>query len=276
MGQLRKWRLSTLQLGVILGGLALTTLGGIVAAVSYFTTTVDREQLARLEAENAMLRQVHQGFEASVGDLESRIEDHQLRIHKLAIVAGLSELAPEAGIGGMDRLEIGDGVAEDLVGLEVRLQRMGLGMDLLEHRFDEQRLQISATPAITPAKGLLTSGFGYRRDPFTGRRAFHRGVDIVAPRGNEIHATGDGLVIRAGRLPILGSAVYVSHGLGIVTRYGHMSKIHVTPGQRVKRGDVLGFVGSSGRSTGNHVHYEVRVDGEPVDPLGYILDGTNP
>ncbi len=175
----------------------------------------------------------------------------------------------------MDRLEIGDGVAEDLVGLEVRLQRMGLGMDLLERRFDERRLLISATPAITPAKGLLTSGFGYRRDPFTGRRAFHRGVDIVAPRGHEIHATGDGLVIRAGRLPILGSAVYVSHGLGIVTRYGHLSKIHVTPGERVMRGDVLGFVGSSGRSTGNHVHYEVRVDGEPVDPLGYILDGTN-
>ncbi len=83
-------------------------------------------------------------------------------------------------------------------------------------------------------------------------------------------------MIRAERSAVLGNAVTLSHSLGIVTRYGHMSKIAVVPGQRVQRGEVIGFVGSSGRSTGNHVHYEVRVDGEPVDPLGYILDGTDP
>lgn len=274
--RLRKWRLSTLQVALILGSLAFLTLGGIVATVSYFNSTIDREQLAQLTAENTALKEVNQGFETSIGDLESQVVDYQQRIHKLAIVAGLSELSPEAGIGGMDPVEIGGGVAEDIVDLEVRLQQMGLGMDLLQQKFDEQRLLISATPAITPAKGLLTSGFGYRRDPFTGRRAFHGGVDIVAPRGKEIHATGDGLVTKAGRSSGLGNVVYISHSLGIVTRYGHMSKINVAAGQQVQRGDVIGFVGSSGRSTGNHVHYEVHVDGKSVNPLGYILDGTAP
>jgi murein DD-endopeptidase MepM/ murein hydrolase activator NlpD len=274
--RLRKWRLSTLQVALILGSLAFLTLGGGVATVSYFNSTIDRDQLVQLKAENAALREVNQGFETSIGELESQVDDYQQRIHKLAIVAGLSELSPEAGIGGMDPVEIGGGLAEDIVDLEVRLQQMGLGMDLLQRSFDEHRLLISATPAITPAKGLLTSGFGYRRDPFTSRRAFHGGIDIVAPRGKEIRATGDGLVTKAKRSTGLGNLVSISHGLGIVTRYGHMSKINVAAGERVKRGDVIGFVGSTGRSTGNHVHYEVHVDGKAVNPLGYILDGTRP
>ena len=279
--RLRKWRLSTLQVALILGSLAFLTLGGIFATVSYFNSSIDREQLTQLKSENVALREVNQGFETSIGELESQVEDYQQRIRKLAIVAGLSELSPEAGIGGVDPYEVGGdvvetGVAEDIVDLEAQLQQMRVGMDLLQRKFDERRLLISATPAISPAKGLLTSGFGYRRDPFTGRRAFHGGIDIVAPRGKQILATGDGLVTKAGRSVGLGNVVYISHSLGIVTRYGHMSKIDVKPGQRVRRGDVIGYVGSSGRSTGNHVHYEVHVDGKSVNPLGYILDGTEP
>lgn len=280
--QLRKWRLSTLQVAVILGTLALMTLGGIVATVGYFYTTIDRQQLTRLAAENADLRQVNQGFETSIRKLEGQVEDYQQRIHKLAIVAGLSQLSPgeEAGIGGIAPIDglapleiaVDGGVAEDLVDLEARLHELGLGMDLLQRKFEEHRLVISNTPAIRPAKGLLTSGYGYRRDPFTGGRAFHRGIDIVAPRGQAIYATGDGLVTKAGRSSGLGNAVYLSHGFGIVTLYGHMSKVQVAPGQRVARGDVIGLVGNTGRSTGNHVHYEVHVDGKAVNPLGYILD----
>lgn len=172
--------------------------------------------------------------------------------------------------------ELVGGVTEDLVDLEARLQLMGRGMDILQRKFDEHRLLISATPAITPVKGLLTSGFGYRTDLFTGRRAFHGGVDIVAPRGRDIHATGDGIVTKAGRTAGLGNVVYISHGFGFVTLYGHMSRILVEAGQRIQRGEVVGLVGSTGRSTGNHVHYEVHIDGKSVNPLGYILDGTRP
>ena len=274
----RKWRLSTLQVGLILGTLAFFTIGGIFAAGAYFNTSFDRGQLEQVRAENAALRSVNQGFETSIRDLETQVADYQQRIHKLAIVAGLTELSPsaEAGIGGTDPLEDEAEMGDQLVSLEGMLLKMNGGMQLLERKLDERHLLISATPAVTPVRGLLTSGFGYRSDPFTGRRAFHRGIDIVAPAGKEVLATGDGVITRAGRSQGLGNAVYISHGFGLVTRYGHMSRIHAKVGQQVRRGDVIGLVGSSGRATGTHVHYEVYVDGRAVNPLGYILDGTSP
>ncbi len=274
----RKWRLSTFQVSLILGTLAFFTIGGIVATIAYFNTSFDRSQLEQVQAENTDLRTVNQGFETSIRDLEKQVADYQQRIHKLAIVAGLSELSPsaEAGIGGTDPRELEIDTGGQLVALEDSLHEMRTGMKLLEEKFDERHLLISAKPAVTPVRGLFTSGFGYRSDPFTGKRAFHRGIDIVAPAGKEVHATGDGIVTRAGRAQGLGNAVFISHGFGYSTRYGHLSRVHVEIGQKVKRGDVIGLVGSSGRATGTHVHYEVHVDGRASNPLGYILSGTAP
>ena len=133
-----------------------------------------------------------------------------------------------------------------------------------------ERLEwLSARPTITPVKGVLTSGYGYRDDPLSGVHAFHRGIDLSAPAGNVVHATADGVVARASRVGGFGR---VAHGFGYSTRYGHLSQIDVEPGQRVKRGDVLGRVGRSGRATGYHVHYEVYEDGRSRNPLEYILD----
>ncbi len=274
----RKWRLSTFQVGLILGTLAFFTIGGIVATIAYFNTSFDRSRLEQVRTENTDLRAVNQGFETSIRDLEKQVADYQQRIHKLAIVAGLSELSPsaEAGIGGTDPFDSDVDTGIQMVALEGTLAEMSAGMQLLEHKFDERHLLISAKPAVTPVRGLFTSGFGYRSDPFTGRRAFHRGIDIVAPAGKEVYATGDGIVTRAGRAQGLGNAVFISHGFGYSTRYGHMSRIISRVGQKVKRGDVIGLVGSSGRATGTHVHYEVHVDGRAANPLGFILGGTSP
>lgn len=271
----RKWRLSTLQVALILGSLALLTVGGIVAIISYFSATIDREQLGKLEQENQVLRETNEGFGTSIRELEQKVEEYSERIQELAIVAGLSEPSPgEAGIGGSASLD-GDADREDqLLDLEARLQRMDLDMLHLQTGFDQRQLQISRTPAISPVKGLLTSGFGYRKDPFTSRRTFHHGIDIVAPYGRPVRATGDGLVTKAGRDVGLGQTVSISHDFGLVTRYGHLSKLTVERGAFVKRGDVIGHVGNTGRSTGVHLHYEVHVDGRPDNPLGYILDGT--
>lgn len=274
----RKWRLSTLQVGLILATLAFFTVGGMFSAAAYFNTSFDRGELDQVRAENASLRSVNQGFESSIRELEDQVNDYQQRIHKLAIVAGLTELSPdtEAGIGGTDPQDTDAGMGDQLTSLEGMLAEMNSGMQLLERKLDERHLRISATPAVTPVRGLLTSGFGYRSDPFTGKRAFHRGIDIVAPAGKEVYATGDGVITRSGRSQGLGKAVFISHGFGMVTRYGHMSKIIAQVGQQVHRGDVIGLVGSSGRATGTHVHYEVYVDGRAVNPLGYVLDGTGP
>ena len=120
----------------------------------------------------------------------------------------------------------------------------------------------------------VTSPFGYRPDPFLGRPALHPGVDLVQDYGAEIHATAAGRVVHAGPMGGYGDMVEIDHGNGLATRYGHMSEILVEEGQEVKEGAVLGRLGSTGRSTGPHLHYEVRVDGEPVDPERFLQAGA--
>ena len=287
----RKWRFTTLQAGLAIGSLAILTLGGVTATFLYLDTSFDRTQLTEIQEENAELRRVNQEFEQTVREIEGQLTEFDDKVEKLAIVAGISELSAtsDAGIGGPLSVEAGRIVADsgsigtaddaergDLGLLETWADRLGQDLASLWNEFTERDLRISKKPAISPVKGLLTSSFGYRSDPFTKKRTFHGGIDIVAPRGKEGRATGDGIVIKTGRAHGLGSAVYVSHGYGITTRYGHLLKVIVKEGDRVKRGDPVGTVGNTGRSTGYHLHYEVRVDGRPVNPLGYILDSTSP
>ncbi|MGB6199290.1 MAG: M23 family metallopeptidase [Candidatus Acidiferrales bacterium] len=126
------------------------------------------------------------------------------------------------------------------------------------------------TPSLWPVIGHLTAGFGERLDPFSGEGAFHTGVDISSQYGTAVHATADGVVIGAEEHVGYGRLVVLDHGFGVTTFYGHLSAYNVTPGQRVNRGDVIGYVGVSGRTTGPHVHYEVRINGAPVNPMRYL------
>jgi murein DD-endopeptidase MepM/ murein hydrolase activator NlpD len=126
------------------------------------------------------------------------------------------------------------------------------------------------TPSLWPVVGTLTAGFGERLDPFSGEGAFHTGVDISSQYGTAVRATADGVVTGAEEHVGYGRLVVLDHGFGVTTFYGHLSAFNVTPGQRVNRGDVIGYVGVSGRSTGPHVHYEVRINGAPVNPMRYL------
>lgn len=126
-------------------------------------------------------------------------------------------------------------------------------------------------PSRMPLAGLtMTSDYGMRFHPVTGRRAAHKGVDLAAPTGTPIFATGDGMISRASWYSTYGLYVSIEHGGQIQTRYAHMSRLNVAEGQRVRKGDIIGFVGSTGRSTGPHLHYEVRVDGAAVNPVPYM------
>jgi murein DD-endopeptidase MepM/ murein hydrolase activator NlpD len=124
-----------------------------------------------------------------------------------------------------------------------------------------------ATPSIWPVAGWLTSSFGTRTDPFNGGADFHPGLDISADYGQPVLATGDATVESAGPNGSYGNMVVLDHHFGIVTKYGHLSRIAVTPGQNVSRGDVVGYVGSTGRSTGAHLHYEVWMNGRLTNPM---------
>jgi murein DD-endopeptidase MepM/ murein hydrolase activator NlpD len=138
--------------------------------------------------------------------------------------------------------------------------------------FEQRTKKLASTPTIWPVTGWLTSAFGKRTDPFTRKNAFHNGIDIAASSGNPIRATADGFVSHVKREKIGGNVVIISHGGGYTTVYCHLSKFKVKPGQKVKRGDVIGLIGQTGKSLGPHLHYEVRVNGTPVNPYYHILE----
>ena len=146
---------------------------------------------------------------------------------------------------------------------------------LLKSLEDQQNL-LASTPAIRPIsrgeKSWVTSSFGFRRSPFTGQREFHRGFDISTRKETPILATAEGVVTFVGKKGLLGNTVIIDHGHGMVTRYGHCSKFLKKRGEKVKRWEPIALVGNTGRSTGPHVHYEVRLNGIPVNPYKYILN----
>jgi murein DD-endopeptidase MepM/ murein hydrolase activator NlpD len=147
---------------------------------------------------------------------------------------------------------------------------VGLTMGLTRNATTADWIRANSAPNVWPVEGQVTGSFGERIDPFNGEGAFHSGVDIGSTYGNQIIAPADGVVVTTETLGGYGKIIMMDHGSGISTRYGHLSGFAVTPGQRVQRGDVIGYVGESGRSTGPHLHYEVRINGTPVNPYKYL------
>jgi murein DD-endopeptidase MepM/ murein hydrolase activator NlpD len=144
-------------------------------------------------------------------------------------------------------------------------------IELWESLSERQSL-LNATPNVKPARGWITSRFGYRLNPFNGKQAMHAGLDIAATPGSPVYAPADGMVTFASYDESYGKLISIDHGYGVSTRFGHNSQIYVHIGQKVSKWDVIGAVGNTGRSTGPHLHYEVRVGGTPVDPMNFILD----
>lgn len=136
----------------------------------------------------------------------------------------------------------------------------------------DQRSLLDATPSVWPTRGWVTSRFGYRVSPFTGTSQFHEGLDIADNPGTSVRAPANGLVVSVETHEGFGKVVTIDHGYGLISRYAHCSETFVKAGQRVRRGEVISSVGNTGRSTGPHLHYEVRLNGVPVNPMRYILD----
>jgi len=190
-----------------------------------------------------------------------------------------------AGIGGgeqtlADMLNGMDARQKELVGqIDRDLERLRSEVMVQEQGFnelivflDDQKSVLASVPSIMPTKGWITSGFKRRNDPFTGRKTWHRGLDVSTNVGTPVVAPADGVVTYSGQKVDFGKIITIDHGNGYKTRYGHNSKLLARRGQRVKRGQVIAFVGNTGRSTGPHLHYEVIRNGVPVSPMDYILN----
>ena len=272
-----KFSFSTRALMAVVG-CCVTALVLSVIAIGYSGSAVNRRaEVQRLRIENEQLSEVNQRLEHTITEVQSRLDEFEERTSKLALAAGMETetigLQDETGQG--DRVGSG-GPYDRLPGSPETLTLQGewisAKLSLVEDALNEQEELLASTPSIAPVLGLITDGFGHRRDPFTGRRAFHRGLDISARRGTPILAPADGIVVFTGRNGGLGKTVRVSHGFGHSTVYGHLDEYSVALGDVVRRGDEIGLLGNSGRSTGPHLHYEVIEDGKSMNPLYYILN----
>ena len=274
--RLRKWQITNLQLAIAASAIAVLTLASCFVMWAHFNSAVSPTELDRLRVENSRLRQTNQGFEASIDQLRSRLSSSEDRTRRLAFMAGVESLGTaEPGIGGGEPLAAGAAGRAQLDRIVREATRLSSTLDTVETRLTERVRWISSVPSLMPVRGILTSGFGTRSDPLTHGPGLHQGLDIAAAPGQPVLAAADGIVVVAADQNGYGQAVFLAHGFGITTRYGHLAEIDVRPGQRVQRGTMVGRVGSTGRATGYHLHYEVRVDGNPVNPLAYILEGAS-
>jgi murein DD-endopeptidase MepM/ murein hydrolase activator NlpD len=264
-------------LATVAGLFALPVLVGLGARWSASATITDlRSTSAALQIENTSYREatgqlagqiaalqtaVDQiGERAAVDPNASRAMDKLPAIVKSRAMGGVSRaaLAPMLGAGSTDTAL---GVLSELLGA------IGSRLDSVRDSVERRHALAAATPSIWPVAGWLTSTYGNRKDPFTHAGDFHPGLDISADYGQPVLATGDAEVAAAGPNGAYGNMVTLDHDFGIVTKYGHLSRIGVISGQRVKRGDVIGYVGSTGRSTGSHLHYEIWMNGRLTDPM---------
>jgi murein DD-endopeptidase MepM/ murein hydrolase activator NlpD len=263
--------------------LALPVLIGTGAALKA------RNDVAALYATAAAMEIENANYRVATAALSGQIQGLQSAINELGANAALDPTLASA----MDRLPAvvknnamggGGATAEALSALTalrspentfglLREILQGIESRLTDARSDVERRNAlaAATPSIWPAHGWLSSSVGHRIDPITGGDDFHRGLDISADAGSPIYATADGTVVLAQREGAYGNLVTIDHDYGLETRYGHMSKFEVRSGAKVKRGDVIGRVGSTGRATGPHLHYEVRVNGRLLNPLQLLL-----
>lgn len=236
------------------------------------------ERLETVSAERDRLAGNLEQVDGTLQDLMGRLDRFERRTDKLATLAGLDlpGLAGQglgAGTGQGSSEMLSSRLQREAEQLSDRSRLIGRRIDTVEELISERTERLARTPSILPVRGLLTSGFSWRRHPFTGRRQFHPGLDVAAPEGTPVHAPADGVVVKTERHGGYGKVLYISHGDGITTRYGHVAEYRTRPGEKIRRGDVIALVGNTGRSTGPHLHYEVLVHGKQVDPMKYVMDG---
>ncbi|WP_224491508.1 M23 family metallopeptidase [Robertkochia flava] len=221
---------------------------------------------------------------AQIEEVLANVEDRDNNIYRLYFEADpIPNEQRTAGFGGVNRYKDLEGYnnSDLIIGATKRLEKLqkrlviqSKSLDEITELAEEKAKLLTSIPAIQPVRNKdlkrMASGYGWRSDPFTKVRKFHYGMDFTAPRGTPIYATGDGKVIRAdNRATGYGEHIRIDHGFGYITIYAHLSKYKVRKGQQVKRGDIIGYVGSTGRSQAPHLHYEVWKDEKRINPINF-------
>ncbi|UCG60482.1 MAG: M23 family metallopeptidase [Candidatus Zixiibacteriota bacterium] len=258
--------------------------GSLFLSAEFFTTKVDQAELERLRAENQRLQEKYDQLRWNLVEVGERYNDLVQKEIRIRNIFDLPEIDSEErmlGIGGPSTENLADmsEFEQDAVATEVEVDRL-LRLSRFElEKYGEietsllkVRDRLDHTPSIWPTKGWVSRGFGMQYDPFTGYKQMHRGMDIANRTGTPIIATADGKVIQVRTDNMMGRYIVIDHGYGFRTRYGHLSQAKVKVGQRVRRGEVVALMGSTGYSTGPHLHYEVIRNGKFEAPNKFILN----
>ncbi|MCD6292867.1 MAG: M23 family metallopeptidase [Deltaproteobacteria bacterium] len=289
----RKLTLSVRQvkrvLWLVAPGICALFLGALVSIALYLVNLHSINNYSKLAKQNYELEKQIDFFSqrmSDASDLLTKLKESNAQVKVLANLAVVPGQIEIRNVGGPDPLAAELTVSsidverkQQLARMHRELQRLELDITREEGELGhlstylkEQQTLLNFTPSVWPVRGWISSRFGYRVSSLTGRRELHKGLDIVNRRGTPVVVTADGQVIFAGYKGGYGKVVIIDHGLGKVTKYGHLSKISVHNGDSVVRGQELGLLGSTGRSTGPHLHYEVVVNGKAVNPVDYLLD----
>ena len=257
--------------------------------VKFATTEVDQNRIMQLKEENKIIHDELTRIEKEMYSLNSFLDSLELYDEKLRIYASLEPIGEDVrkmGVGGYTKDygtdKLSSRVSENLVDMSQTLDNLLARAQLQKESFDailthleEKTYLQNHTPSIIPVQGWLIRGYGYHTDPFTQKVKMHEGLDIAAPIGTPIVAPSDGLVKFTGKRAGFGLVLEIDHGYGFTTIYAHCQRIKVNQGDKVKRGDIIAYVGNTGKSTGPHLHYEVHVSQTPVNPVDYIITATS-
>ena len=290
----KRFRLSR-RLFRLFGYSLLVVLLGVVSTFIYFSQKYyylanDEIELTELKRESKIRKVQAEKVAAQVKNFESEMARLGRFEKKLLVITALENspknITKSLDVGGSYGLSsyslttslthesnaLANRLSNNLEHLTTQAKIKAISLQELDHFFKNQKSFLQSTPSVWPTRGWVTSSFGYRKSPFTGLREKHEGWDIGARSGSPVRATADGVISVAGRERGYGKLIEIDHGYGVVTRYGHNSKNMVKVGKKVRRGQIVALVGSTGRSTGPHLHYEVLVNGVPTNPKNYILE----
>lgn len=276
----------------ILGFLVLMIIFGFMI-FDYLTISFDKEKMKKLEKDNILKEKTITKLSSDITVIKEslkRMDDYKRRI---LVAVGLTSpnALREVGAGGPAQIrnissdvelpgkslnEVKSQVKDDPIKKldEISSKAKGIEKSLkfVKDHINEQKVRLAHTPSLWPTRGYLTDTYGRRKNPLTGKWQFHAGQDIATQLGNPVIATADGYVLIAEYKGVLGNLIHIDHRFGYQTRYGHLASFNVKEGDRVKRGQIIGYVGSTGRSTAPHLHYEVIYQNNRINPLSFILD----
>jgi len=286
-GRVKQLRVSGFLVVCLFTLVSLSVIAFLLTIQAYSEISVKIPRLAELKRENTLQKEQLLHMARKIDQFAREMSELRKMDHKLKAMVNLETIEGEEqfrGVGGSDPnlLDPKTTVAKvnrDLVrAMHRSLDNLNSDMESswedkagLRKFLENQKILLASTPSLSPAKGWLSSSFGYRDSPFTGKKEFHKGIDISTRTGAPIVASADGVVSFTGWDGGYGRVVVIKHGRGFKTKYAHLKKSIVKTGQHVNRGETVGLVGSSGRSTGPHLHYEVHLNGVAVNPIRYVL-----